>query len=345
MNRIKAGILGCTGAVGQKLISLLGEHPLFEISALAASESSAGKIYGKHVNWKEPGDIPKKAENSVIQRCDEQLDAKVLFSGLDSSVAGEIEKFYAGKGYAVISNSKNHRMDDDVPLIIPEINATHTALIENQKKRFSGGGFIVTNPNCSTVVLSVALYPVYKNFGLERVIVTTMQAISGAGYPGVPSMDILGNIIPHIKDEEEKIETEPQKIFGELKNGRIEFADFKISAMCNRVPVRDGHTMTISFDTKKKAQREDIIKALKSYDNLNLPSSPEYVLKYYDNQYRPQPLLDSDRGNGMTVTAGNLRRCSVLDWKLTASGHNTIRGAAGAAILNAEYLIKMKLIK
>lgn len=345
MNRIKAGILGCTGAVGQKLISLLGEHPLFEISALAASEISAGKIYGKHVNWKEQGDIPKMAENSVIQKCDEELDAKVLFSGLDSSVAGEIEEFYAGKGYAVISNSKNHRMDDDVPLIIPEINAAHTALIENQKKRFSSGGFIVTNPNCSTVVLSVALYPVYKNFGLERVIVTTMQAISGAGYPGVPSMDILGNIIPHIKDEEEKIETEPQKIFGELKNGRIEFADFKISAMCNRVPVRDGHTMTISFDTKKKAQREDIIKALKSYDNLNLPSSPEYVLKYYDNPYRPQPFIDSDTGNGMTVTAGNLRRCSVLDWKLTASGHNTIRGAAGAAILNAEYLIKMKLIK
>ena len=344
-SKIKTGILGCTGAVGQKLISLLGNHPLFEVTEVAASDNSAGKKYAERVNWKEAAEIPETAKNLTIKKCSDDLDAKILFSGLDSGVAGEIEDFYAGKGYAVVSNSKNHRMGENIPLIIPEVNSGHFKLIEKQKEKYKNGGFIVTNPNCSTVVLSVTLFPVYKNFGLKKVMVTTMQAISGAGYPGIPSMDILGNVIPHIRDEEEKMQVEPLKIFGEFDGDKIKFADFKISAMCNRVPVRDGHTMSISFETERPASRDEIISALGKYESLDLPSSPEFVLKYTEDPFRPQPLLDINTGNGMTVTAGNLRRCNVLEWKINAFGHNTIRGAAGAAILNAEYLVKNKMIK
>jgi len=343
--KIKTGILGCTGAVGQKLISLLDNHPLFEVTELAASDNSAGMKYSERVNWKEAADIPGNIKNIIIKKCSDELDAKILFSGLDSGVAGEIEKFYASKGYAVLSNSKNHRMSADVPLIIPEINRSHFELINNQNSYGKNGGFIVTNPNCSTVVLAVTLFPVYRKFGLRSVIVTTMQAISGAGYPGLPSMDILGNVVPHIKDEEEKMETEPLKIFGELSSGKIEFADFKISASCNRVAVRDGHTMSISFETGKKVSKEEIINSFADYENLRLPSSPETVLRYFTDASRPQPLLDADAGGGMTVSAGNLRECGVLDWKVNAFGHNTIRGAAGAAILNAEYLVKNNFLK
>ena len=224
-DKIKTGILGCTGAVGQKLISLLGNHPLFEVTELAASDNSAGLKYSERVNWKEVSDIPESIKGIIIKKCSDDLDAKILFSGLDSGVAGEIEEFYASNGYAVVSNSKNHRMRTDVPLIIPEVNESHFELIKNQDSYKKSGGFIVTNPNCSTVVMALTLFPVYKNFGLKKVIVTTMQAVSGAGYPGISSMDILGNVVPHIKDEEEKMQTEPLKIFGELSSGKIDFAD------------------------------------------------------------------------------------------------------------------------
>jgi len=344
-DKIKTGILGCTGAVGQKLISLLGNHPLFEVTELAASDNSAGLKYSERVNWKEVSDIPESIKGIIIKKCSDDLDAKILFSGLDSGVAGEIEEFYASNGYAVVSNSKNHRMRTDVPLIIPEVNESHFELIKNQDSYKKSGGFIVTNPNCSTVVMALTLFPVYKNFGLKKVIVTTMQAVSGAGYPGISSMDILGNVVPHIKDEEEKMQTEPLKIFGELSSGKIDFADFRISASCNRVPVREGHTMAISFETKKQASREEILSSFKELKKLNLPSSPDIVLEYFDNPFRPQPLLDLNSGAGMTVSAGNLRKCGVLDWKINAFGHNTIRGAAGAAILNAEYLVKNKFVK
>ena len=343
--KIKVGVLGCTGAVGQKLISLLENHPWFETTEVAASENSAGKRYSERINWKESKPIPENVKSLTIKNCNEKLDAKILFSGLDSSVAGEIEEYYANEGYAVVSNSKNHRMSEDVPLIIPEINHSHFELINQQQKRFSEGGFIVTNPNCSTIVMVLALYPIYKSFGLEKVLVSTMQAISGAGYPGVPSLDILGNIVPYIKDEEEKMQTEPLKIFGELKDGEIKFAVFKISAMCNRVPVQNGHTTSIYLKTKKRCSKEDIIKSFNNYEHLGLPFSPEKVLQYFDDPTRPQPTLDLYNGNGMTVSVGNLRKCNILDWKMTAFGHNTIRGAAGAAILNAEYLVKNKYIK
>jgi aspartate-semialdehyde dehydrogenase len=337
--KIKTGILGCTGAVGQKLIALLSNHSEFEITDIAASESSAGKTYDTAANWKESTPIPEKIKKMIIKKCEPGPEAKILFSGLDSSVAGKIEADFAKAGYIVVSNSKNHRMEEDVPLIIPEINFEHFKLIGTQKNRWGSGGFIVTNPNCSTIALAISLYPVYKEFGLTKVLVTTMQAISGAGYPGVPSLDILGNIVPHIIDEEEKVQTEILKIFGTLEKEKITFADFNISASCNRVPVRDGHTLSVSFKTKTKANKEDIIKSFGKINNFGYNFSPEKVIEYTDDPFRPQPLLDANLDKGMRVTVGNLRKCNVLDWKFTALGHNTIRGAAGAAILNAEWLI------
>ncbi|MCB0726379.1 MAG: aspartate-semialdehyde dehydrogenase [Ignavibacteriae bacterium] len=343
MEKIKAGVLGCTGAVGQKLIALLDKHPLFEVTEIAASERSAGSIYENTVNWLEPNDIPGNIAGMKIKNCSPDLDCKVLFSGLDSKVAGEIESTMAENGYVVVSNSRNHRMFDDVPLIIPEINAEHYKLIDAQKQN-NRKGFIVTNPNCSTIVLCLSLYPVYKSFGLKKVMVTTMQAISGAGYPGVPSLDILGNVVPHIPDEEAKMETETLKIFGKYENGKINFADFKISAMCNRVPVRDGHTISVSFETEKKATADQILNSFDEYNTEFLKDTGIDVIRYFENPFRPQPILDAGKGNGMTVSVGNLRECRVLDWKYTALGHNTIRGAAGAAIINAEYLVKEGLL-
>jgi len=346
IKKIKVGILGCTGAVGQKLVSLLGDHPFFEITELAASEKSAGNKYADRCSWRESNLMPEKVKNIIIKSCHEDLDAKILFSGLDASVAGEIESFYASKGYAVVSNSKNHRMDQNVPLVIPEINSAHCELLKQQESYSKNGGFIVTNPNCSTIVLAVAMYPIFKNFGLKKIICTTMQAISGAGYPGVPSMDIMGNVVPYISGEEAKMESEMYKIFGAMGNSQIDPASFKMSASCNRVPVRDGHTVSASFETETKASKEEIIEALKNtYPDLGLNFSPDHVLVYNEDPARPQPLLDVNRGHGMTVTVGRVRECGVLDWKLTAFGHNTIRGAAGAAILNAEYLVKGGFIK
>jgi len=342
--KIAVGILGATGAVGQKLISLLADHPWFEVREIAASKNSANKIYNKHVNWKEPAAIPKKISGMKIKNCDSSMRAKILFSGLDASVAGKIEEFYAKRGHIVISNSKNHRMDANVPLVIPEINSDHLKLIKRldpRQKRsgMTSPGYIITNPNCSVMVLAIALAPIFKKFGLNKVITSTMQAVSGAGYPGVPSIDILGNVIPNIDGEEKKIETETLKIFGAYKNGKVTLAKFKISASCNRVPVTDGHTLDISFSTTKKATKKTILVALQKIKRLDLPSSPPEVIRYLDDEFRPQPRLDLAAGNGMTVSVGNLRPCNVLDWKFTALGHNTIRGAAGAAILNAEYIV------
>ena len=345
MDKIKVGILGCTGAVGQKFIALLEGHPFFEISEIAASEKSAGQKYGDRVNWIETTPLPENIAGMTIKECTSDLDAKILFSALDSSVAGEVETEMANRGYAVVSNSKNHRMDDNVPLLIPEINGDHFALINSQQSKTNGGGFIATNPNCATVVLAIALHPFYKNFGIESVIVTTMQAISGAGYPGVPSLDIMGNLIPHIGGgEEEKLETEPLKILGALENGKINFAEFKVSASVNRVPVRDGHTVSVSVKLKKPVSKEEILEAVDAAPTLDLPSAPKRLLHYYDTPGRPRPLTDVNTENGMAVTMGNLRPCTVLDWKFTALGHNTIRGAAGAAILNAEFMVKNNLL-
>ncbi|HMS65392.1 MAG TPA: aspartate-semialdehyde dehydrogenase [Ignavibacteria bacterium] len=338
--KINVGILGCTGAVGQKFISLLADHPDFNITELAASERSAGRIYKEAVNWLEPCEIPDKISNMTIKKCNADLDCRIVFSGLDSQIAGEVEKEFANSGYAVISNSKNHRMFDDVPLVIPEVNSDHFGLIYEQKKNKNTNGFIVTNPNCSTIALALCLAPVHRVFGIKEISVTTMQAISGAGYPGISSHDILGNIVPHIKDEEEKIQTETLKILGTIENKKINFADINISASCNRVPVKDGHTLSISFETCNKAELQQLLECWNDFEYEKHYSSPAKLFYLSENPVRPQPLLDINNGNGMALTIGNLRKCNVLDWKLNVLAHNTVRGAAGAAILNAEYLLK-----
>lgn len=333
--KIAVGILGATGTVGRQLVKLLTTHPWFKVTTVAASANSAGKLYAESISWQEPTALPRTIGTLKIKKCGVPLAPKILFSSLDTAVAGEIEEYYASNGHIVISNSKNHRLNKDIPLIIPEINSNHLQLIKKQKTT----GCIITNPNCSAIILAIALFPIFKKFGLTKVIATTMQAVSGAGHYGLPAMDILGNIIPHIPGETEKIQQELPKIFGTYKGGKLTLARCKISASCNRVPVSDGHTISVSFATQKRTTESETIKALLSMPSLNLPSSPPQVIKYFADDSHPQPLLDVNIGHGMTVTIGNLRRCPVLDWKFTILGHNTIRGGAGAAILNAELIV------
>ncbi len=344
MAKIKVGILGATGTVGQKFITILQDHPYFEISDLVASDRSKGKKYMEAVSWKQEMVIPESIKNMTVKTYDEKIEGKILFSGLDASVAGEIESNLAERGYAIISNSKNHRMDDNVPISIPEINSEHFKLIDDQKTK----GFIVTNSNCSTMFLAIALAPLHEKFGIEKLIVTTMQAVSGAGYPGVPSLDILGNVVPYIGGEEEKIEIELKKMLGKYKNGKIEDADFVVSAHCNRVPVIDGHTETVSVLFKKKPTIEELKSALNSFDaepqQMGLPMAPKKVVTVMEEQDRPQPRLDACKDKGMGTYVGRIRKCNIFDYKMVVMGHNTIRGAAGAAVLNAEYLYKKGLL-
>lgn len=332
-------VLGATGMVGQKIVSLLDQHPWFEVAGLCASGRSVGKKYSEAVEnrWYGKGDIPGYARDIMVTECKPVPNIHIAFGALDSSVAGPIEKDFANSGALVCSNSKNHRMDNDVPLMIPEINSDHLELLEIQK--YEGGG-IITNPNCSTLGLALALAPLYKEFGLKKVIVTTMQAVSGAGYPGVASLDVIDNCIPYIGgEEEEKLETEPLKILGE-KN---KYADFKVSAQCNRVPFTDGHFVSVSVELERKPDRAEFIAAINNFDPLKeyqLPSTPEKPLVYLEQQCRPQPRLDRDRGNGMTVSVGRLKEDTILDYRFVCLVHNLVRGAAGAAIQNAELLFK-----
>lgn len=343
--KIEVGILGATGMVGQKFIDLLRDHPWFEITCLAASDNSREQKYSERMNtkWKMINPISPKIADMIIKGCKESLPAKMLFSGLDSSVAGDIEEFYAKDGHIVISNSKNHRMDKDAPLLIPEINADHLDLLKYQQNK----GKIITNPNCAVIGMALALAPIQKTFGIDKVTVTTMQAVSGAGYPGTAALDILGNVIPYIHEEEEKIETETLKIFGRLVNEVIESADIKISASCNRVAVVDGHTECISFSLKRKAGLEEIKEEIKKFNplkDLNLPSAPNPPIIIMEDVFRPQPCYDIGYSGGMAVVIGRIRKCPVLDYKMTILSHNTVRGAAGAAILNAELLKAKGLI-
>lgn len=343
MEKIKIGILGATGMVGQRFIQLLEDHPWFEISELAASERSAEKPYEEAVSgrWKLETPIPSKTASMVVKECKPELDCKMVFSALDAGIAGSVEEEFARAGYVVSSNSRNHRMDEDVPLLIPEVNAEHTAIIEQQKKKYNGKGYIVTNPNCSTIGLVLAVAPLHKKYGIKRLIVTTMQALSGAGYPGVPSLDILDNVIPFIGGEEGKMESESLKLLGTLEGGRFVFANIKISASCNRVNVKDGHLECVSIEMEKKPPRDEIILTLKEFNplkELNLPFSPPHPVMVKEEEDRPQPRYDRNLGKGMASIVGRVRECSVLDYKFLILSHNTIRGAAGAAILNAEYL-------
>lgn len=340
--RIPVAILGATGSVGQRFIQLLADHPWFRVHEVVASDRSAGKTYGDAADWRLETLVPEDVAHLTVKNLGVELESRLLFSGLDSSVAGEAEDDYANRGCAVISNSRNHRMAPDVPLLIPEINADHIDAIEAQRKRRGGKGYIVTNPNCSVMGLAIALAPIHRQFGVEAVHVTTMQAISGAGYAGVASYAILDNVIPYIGGgEEDKIEAEPRKILGRW-NGKFEDAAMRISAQVNRVPVIDGHLMTVSAKTRDTVSLDQIRNALETFtgepQRLGLPSAPKHPIHYIPAADRPQPRLDRDRERGMAVSVGRLRPCPILDFRLVALVHNTIRGAAGAAVLNAELL-------
>jgi aspartate-semialdehyde dehydrogenase len=336
--RLPVAILGATGAVGQRFVSLLDRHPWFRVAALAASERSAGKIYRDAARWFLERPMPAWAAGMEVVPCRPDQGTRLAFSGLDAAVAGDIEQAYATAGQAVVSNSRNHRMDPDVPLLVPEINAGHLDLIAAQRVRFPKGGLIVTNPNCSTMGLVLAVAPIHRAFGIDRLVVATLQAVSGAGYPGVPSVDILDNVMPYIPSEEEKIESEALKILGAPQTP----ARFPVSAHCHRVHVSDGHTMAMSIKTARRATPEeasDVLRAFRSsLDDLALPSLPPRPLAVVEQDDRPQPRFDRMAGEGMVVSVGRVRRCPALDLKMVALVHNTIRGAAGGAILNAELL-------
>lgn len=343
--KISVGILGATGMVGQRFIQLLERHPWFEITWLAASDRSSGKPYAEAAKWRMKTALPSRIAKMKVSPAAPEGAPKVIFAALDSDIARDLEPKFAEAGCAVISNSSAFRMHPHVPLVIPEINADHIKLIDTQSWRKSSGGFMVTNSNCSIMGLVLALAPLQKAFGIESVFAVTMQAVSGAGYPGVASLDILGNVVPFIKNEEEKMEEEAHKLLGRLKAKEIVPAAFAVSAHCNRVAVEDGHTESISIKLKKKATPEKIIAAWREFradaEIAKLPSAPKEPVYYDERPDRPQPRFDVDRGDGMTTTVGRLRPCSILDWKFTVLSHNTIRGAAGAAILNAE-LLKLK---
>lgn len=341
--RIPVAVLGATGAVGQRFVQLLDGHPWFKLHEVVASERSAGKSYGEAADWRLDTTLPSDAAALPVKLLGDDLESRLVFSGLDSSVAGEAEEDYAKRGCVVVSNSRNHRMDADVPLLIPEINADHVGAIDRQRKRWGGRGYIVTNPNCSVVGLAMAIAPIERLCGIEQLHVTTMQAISGAGYAGVSSYAILDNVIPYIGGgEEEKIEAEPRKILGRWDGERFVDALFRISAQVNRVPTIDGHLMTISLALRERADLSAVREAIDNFrgepQTLGLPSAPRKPLHYVTDPDRPQPRLDRDREGGMSVSVGRLRPCPLLDLRMVALVHNTIRGAAGAAILNAELL-------
>ena len=328
--------------VGQQFLRLLDQHPLFEASWLAASERSEGRLYQEAATWRLAGPVPAAAMNRRVEACTPGRGPRLVFSALDASAAAELEPAFAAAGHIVVSNARSFRMMDDVPLLIPEINPDHLQLIARQRQERGWTGAIVTNPNCSVVALAMSLAPL-RGFGIQKVVTSTMQAISGAGYPGVPSFDIVGNVIPGIGGgEEEKIETEANKILGMLRDGRVDPHPAIVSAHTNRVPVIDGHTMTVSVSLEQQPSTSAVAQAMRDWrgrpQELRLPSAPERPIEVIDDGFRPQPRLDADRGNGMTVSVGRIRECPVLGIKFVALGHNTVRGAAGAAILNAELM-------
>ena len=347
---IRVGVLGATGAVGQRFVQLLDGHPWFELAALAASERSAGRRYAEACTWKLATPMPERAAGLVVRPAEPGLECDVVFSALDAAVAGPIEEAFAAAGYAVLSNARNHRMADDVPLLVPEVNAEHAALIAVQRKTRGWKGFIATNPNCSTATLVLALAPLERRFGLKAVAVTTLQAISGAGYPGIPSLDILANVVPFIAGEEEKIERETRKILGRLGpgGGAVERLPAVVSATTTRVPVVDGHTESVFVTLGSEPGVDAVREALRGFrgppQERGLPSAPEHPVLVLDADDRPQPRLDIERERGMASLVGRVRACPLLGYKFIVLGHNTIRGAAGAAILNAELLQSQGLL-
>ncbi|MHC1576566.1 MAG: aspartate-semialdehyde dehydrogenase [Methanosarcinaceae archaeon] len=335
---IKAGILGATGAVGQRFVQALANHPWFEITSLAASERSAGKKYKDAANWRLDVELPEDvAEQEVVPVDPSKVDADIVFSALPSTYAKRVEADFAISGFGVASNASAYRMEKDVPLVIPEVNADHLDLIEVQQDERGWDGFIITNPNCSTIMMVPTLKPLMQ-FGLSSVNVATMQAISGAGYDGISSMAIMDNVVPYIAGEEEKMETEPLKLLGTFDGTQIIDADIKFSASCHRVSVMDGHTEAIWATMDDDPSPADVRQAFLDFDPglRDLPTEPERTLIVRDEPDRPQPHLDRNMGNGMSISIGRIRE----GIRYVAMGHNTIRGAAGASVLNAELLHK-----
>ncbi|MDQ1591912.1 MAG: aspartate-semialdehyde dehydrogenase [Pyrinomonadaceae bacterium] len=348
--KFRVGILGATGTVGQRFVELLEGHPQFEVTALAASDRSQGKPYREACAWRLPGDMPARVASFVVSAPQPPLDCDLIFSSLPGEMASVSEDAFARAGYPVISNSSAFRMDEDVPLIIPEINHEHLALIETQRRaRGYERGYIVTNPNCSTIMIALALAPLQARFGVEACVATTMQALSGAGYPGVASLDVVDNLLPHIGGEEEKIESETLKILGRMSGARVEAADMRVSAQCHRVNVSDGHFGALRVKLARAADVEEFTDALASFNalpqELRLHSAPARPVIVRDEADRPQPRLDRDAGRGMSVSVGRIRPDAVMDYRFVALSHNTVRGAAGAAILNAELLIARGYLK
>jgi aspartate-semialdehyde dehydrogenase len=346
--KIPVGILGATGTVGQRFIQLLESHPWFEVAWLAASDRSAGKKYSEAATWRLNTPVPQAVAQLTVNAAAPARDTpKLIFAALDAAAAREIEPAFADAGCAVVSNSSAFRMAEDVPLVVPEVNADHTELIKQQKWYKKNGGLMVTNPNCSAIGLVLALGPLHRRWGVDKVFVATMQAVSGAGYPGVPSLDILGNVIPYIAGEEPKLEAESRKLLGSLNSTGVAPAgvipaNIALSAHCNRVAVEDGHMESVSIKLGQPAEAEEIIRTWNEFrclpQKLKLPTAPEQPVIYESAPDRPQPRLDRDRGRGMSAVVGRLRPCNIFDWRFTVLSHNTIRGAAGAAILNGELL-------
>lgn len=348
-DRIPVSILGATGAVGQRFVQLLAGHPWFEIAGLAASERSAGQRYADACHWVLDAPMPAEVRDMPVVPISTRLPGRVTFSALPGDLAGPIEEQMAAAGYAVCSNASAHRMDADVPLIIPEVNPDHIELIATQRRQRGWSGFIATNPNCSTTVLVTALAPLARAFGLRRLHVVTLQALSGAGYPGVPSLDIIDNVLPYIGGEEKKMQTEPQKLLGRLAGGAVTPAPFLASAQCNRVAVVEGHTVCASVELERPATLNEVRDAWESYrslpQELGLPSTPAQLIVVREEQDRPQPRKDRSTGAGMAVTVGRLQECPVLGIKFVALGHNTVRGAAGGSLVLAELLRAQGYIK
>jgi aspartate-semialdehyde dehydrogenase len=342
-SKIPVSVLGATGTVGQKFIRLLAEHPWFEVAAVAASSASAGRRYGDIVRWRETAALPDRIASLTVQECLPPLAGPIAFSALDADVAGPIEEAFARAGAYVVSNTRTHRMDPDVPLLIPEVNADHLRLIDSQRAARGWPGAIITNPNCSTAALALALAPLHRAFVVERLFVSTMQAVSGAGYPGVPALDIIGNVVPYIGGEEEKIERECRKILGALGAGGVAPAAFAVSAHTNRVAVLDGHLETLSVGFSRRVAPDEAVAAMESFRPspcvAELPSTPAAPIEVDARSDRPQPRLDLDRGRGMAVTVGRVRACPILDLRMVVLGHNTVRGAAGQAVQIAELLV------
>lgn len=339
---MKVAVAGATGAVGQRFIQLLQAHPWFELHEVLASERSKGKKLGEACNFK-IFEMPESYKDMIIKGLDDKIESRLVFSALPKEVAGESEKEFVKQGAVVASNAGTHRMEEDVPMVIPEVNNEHLNLVKGKSS------FIITNPNCTTTQLVLALKPLVDSFGLDKVSVVSMQALSGSGYPGVPSMDIADNVLSHIKGEEEKVESEPLKLLGVYEEGKIKKADLPISASCNRVNVTDGHLESVAVKLKKKAGIDEVKKVIKKFaslpQKLELPSAPESPIIYTEDEDRPQPRLDRNKGGGMSIVVGRLKEDNVLDYRFHVLGHNTIRGAAGGSILNAEMLYALKMME